>query len=150
MPGIKIKSKTAFKVIRGDRQRFNLDIHAGHWGEMGPGVTHPGATGRVFEVVDMQALYVYSRMIDRGMKSDRAARIASLILEALEKSDAKADTVDVIRLMSGGLIVTYEQSFEDKLEGDPVESHETWNMAAIRDHILGLIQEEEIVVGDDD
>ena len=149
MPGIKVKSKTALNAVRADRQRFNLDVHRGHFGDMGLGVTQRGARGRLFEIVDIQALYAYARMIDRGMSGERAARIAMKVLEALEKSDGEAREVTVVRLMNGATHVTFDQVIGEVFAGVEVESFETWNMKAIRSYIAGHI-EDEVLVGVED
>lgn len=118
-PAIKLRTGTACKVARLDRDRFNEAVASG----LLPCVPETTAgRARVFDPDDMLALWYYRELIEDGYIREKAGRVACAIMHRA-KLDPDAETISYVE--------NYFQGAGDAYRADQVPDHSEWATAVL-------------------
>jgi hypothetical protein len=99
---IRFRTQSACRIAGIDRDRFNEAVAAGNY-PCAPKVAR-GAT-RVFDEIDLVALFNYGRLIEQDIQPMKAGRLACHIVQCLRESSTNGideEKVVVVATTSGG------------------------------------------------
>jgi hypothetical protein len=145
------RTQTACRVARVDRQMFN-EITMRNQYHCAP-KAEPG-TGRVFELDDMAALYVFGKLVREGMSREAAGAWACSFLEALRKR-AHNNAIAVVRVSfpngaAHWVLIPNDEKAEHIVRlsnPHPVEDQRRFDFDLILDHIRKALDDEQSIIG---
>lgn len=149
MTSLRARTKTACRIANVDPDRFNEAVHAGNY-PCAP-QTSPGSA-RVFDVDDMIALHVYSRLLSQEIPPRRAGHIACSIRAILQEYP-DTDRVVEVTLSSGLRHYLREQDFKREAtsfnRGGFIMEVREFRLEFIRDRVISDLQEEAGIIGEE-
>ena len=149
MTTFRLTTKAACRVAQIDRQRLNELISSGDY-SVAP-ETVPGRS-RLFDEIDLIALFIFARLFERDWRPLRAGLLASNIITQLRK-DSAAGEVTVFSPIASSLTRAIEKPQEvagAHNGGMAVLYTQTFNIETVRDLVRAGIEEERAVIGEDE
>lgn len=151
------RTAAACRIARLDRQKFNDLMASGEY-DCAPR-TSPGVP-RVFELHDLIALYLFTRLIERGrtvrQASDTACRVHGVLADAVLNSRDLPDHVAIAYGIMGSSYACEGSDANPKgnvfLAGgasNPIMLSEIWNITNLRYDVERGLAEENRIVGED-
>jgi hypothetical protein len=160
----RIRSGTAMEIARIDRQKFNEYVADGFF-NCAP-QTRPGAS-RLFEFADLVSLYVFARLIEFGLRPERAGQLACGM--KADKLLTEDYAVYIRGARNGSDDLWPSSNFNPRIRENPpmrvspetigeypaigrIDFHIEFHLAGIRAHIARMIQEAEetAIIGHDE
>lgn len=142
------RTKLACKIAGVDPDRFNEAVHAGNY-PCAP-VTTPGAA-RVFDIEDMVALRVYSRLLDQEIPPRRAGHMACGVLGVLREHPGASRVIEVITAMSGRQYMRAEDFDREatRMSGLSIMEVREFRLDGIRANIMHELEDAAGIVGEE-
>jgi hypothetical protein len=133
-------------VAKIDRQRLNEFVANGDY-TCAPETT-PGRS-RLFEEMDLIALFIFAREMERGIKPSIAGQLASKVREALAQQP-KAGIVTIGNPLNTAQLITVQKSIWRIAGEGPLLSLTSYNVDCVRTAIRQGVKEERQIVGPED
>lgn len=151
----KLTTAAACRVARIDRVRFNEHVTSGAF-HCAPD-TIPGRS-RLFDPDDMLALRLFRDLIDDGLNSRRAGKIACSVAAAARENPGAAVIAYVQPYLGPGSSVTFERLMETSngdldsfyMSGSDVRDVRLFRVGKLRQMIAHYTEEERSIIGEDD
>lgn len=171
MPGpLKIRAPLACRIARVDRDRFNEAVARGEYPN--PPAAGPGRP-RPFLIPDVVGLFVWGRLLERGLSPSAAGHYASEVARRAKQIEGHENDLTVCRLQTTMDIEYYisgtraltpkrKQELEEQLGlqiispnaieigGDSVLSQENWQIGNIRKIIDRAIEDYRNTLGEEE
>lgn len=142
------RTKLACKIAAVDPARFNEAVHAGNY-PCAP-QTIPGSA-RVFDIEDMVALHVYSRLLDQEIPPRRAGHMACGIRGVLREHPGANRVLEVILAMGSHYYFRAEDFDRDAthMSGLNIMEVREFRLDVIRARIIHDLNAEAGIIGED-